>query len=206
MRGPARVIFGPLTLWGGAPPDLNLKRLLGDVNSVLEVGCGQGYLLEKALRQLKPERVVGADLSEVMLEIARRRLTRRGKTAWISVVQGEATTLPFQEARFDAVLSMGMMEHLAEDPLLTFLGEARRVLRPGGRLLAWTFAERNPLVLLTRGPGWTTRLLPAYGRRMIGRSSDELCGLARTAGFREARRARLGLFFPGYSAVLARRD
>jgi hypothetical protein len=41
---------------------------------------------------------------------------------------------------------------------------------------------------------------------MIGRSSDELCGLARTAGFREARRARLGLFFPGYSAVLARRD
>ncbi len=206
MRGPLRAVFGPLTLRGGAPSDLHLERLLGDVGSVLEVGCGQGYQLEKALRQLKPERLVGIDLSEVMLSIAQRRLKHRGETEWISAVQGEATTLPCRDARFDAVLSMGMMEHLDDEWLLRFMGEARRVLKPGGRLLAWTFTERNPIVLAYRGPALITRLLPAYGRTMLGRSSEELCRLANAAGFRNSRKARLGRFFPFYSAVLASRD
>lgn len=206
MRGPLRAIFGPLTLRGGAPSDLHLERLLGDVRSVLEVGCGQGYLLEKALRQLKPERLVGVDLSEVMLAIAERRLQQRGETKRISAVQGEATTLPFRDARFDAVLSMGMMEHLDDDLLLRFMEEARRVLTPGGLLLAWTFSERNPIVLAYRGPALITRVLPAYGRKMLGRSAEELCRIATGAGFSDSRKARLGRFFPFYSALLASRD
>lgn len=206
MRGPLRAVFGPVTLLGGAPSDLHLERLLGDARSVLEVGCGQGYLLEKALRQLKPARLVGVDLSEVMLAIARRRLRRRGETKWISVMQGEATSLPLRDTQFDAVLSMGMMEHLDDGLLLNFMREARRVLKPGGHLVAWTFSERHPIVVVYRGPAVITRRLPAYGRRMVGRSADELCRLATESGFRDSRKARLGRFFPFYSAVIATRE
>lgn len=54
MQGPLRVLFGSLALQGGGWPLLNLERVLGDATSLLEVGCGQGLLMEKALRQLKP--------------------------------------------------------------------------------------------------------------------------------------------------------
>ncbi len=191
-EGPLRIIFGPLALVGGAWPLLNLERLFGDATSLLEVGCGQGLLLEKALRQLKPRRAVGVDLSEVMLEIAWKRLRRRGKTDAIQVAQAEATTLPFRDACFDGLLSMSMIEHLDEKALMKFMGEARRVLRPGGRLFIWSFSPRNPILLLNQ--------------TMTGRSSRELRRLTTQAGFREARSPRVGLPFPFSSAVLAYRE
>jgi len=199
MRGPAGIGFGRLTTWGlNAPPDLNLRRLLGRPARVLEVGCGQGHLLEKAHRQLRPERLVGVDLSEVMARIAWQRLTRRRKTDRIQVMQAEATALPFPDSSFDAVLSMHMMEHLDDEPLSRFMAEARRVLKPGGRLLAWTFSDNNFII------GLGQRF--DYSRQMVGRSADRLCSLANQAGFQRAEKARLGLFYPFNSAVLAHRD
>lgn len=182
MEGPLRMLFGPLGLQGGGWPLLNLERLFGDAASLLEVGCGQGLLLEKALRRLKPRRAVGVDLSDVMLEIAWERLKRRGKTETIQVAHAEATTLPFQDACFDGLLSMSMIEHLDERALMKFMGEARRVLRPGGRLFVWSFSPRSPIVLARQ--------------TMTGRSSDELRLLAIQAGFREARSPRVGLALP----------
>ena len=100
---------------------------------------------------------------------------------------------------------MGMLEHLDEEPLLKFMEEARRVLRPGGRFLAWTFSKWSPIVAMTHGPGWLIRLLPTFRFRLVGRSSDELCMLATAAGFQHARKPRLGGFFPFSSAVIAYR-
>ena len=192
MAGPSRLLFGRLGLQGGGWPLLNLQRLLGDATSLLEVGCGQGLLLEKALRQLKLRRAVGVDLSEVMLEIAWKRRRRRGETEAIQVAQAEATTLPFQDASFDGLLSMSMIEHLDEQALMKFMGEARRVLRPGGRLFVWSFSPRNPIVLMRQ--------------TMIGRSSDQLRRLTAQAGFREVMSPRVGLPFPFKSTVLAYRE
>ena len=193
MQGPLRVLFGSLALQGGGWPLLDLERVLGDATSLLEVGCGQGLLMEKALRQLKPRRVVGVDVSEVMLEIAWKRLRRRGKAEAIQVAQAEATTLPFRNACFDGLLSMSMIEHLDEKALMKFLGEARRVLRPGGRLFLWSFSPRHPIILMMRGTG-------------IGRSSDELRRLTARAGFREVRSPRVGVPLPFSSTVLAYRE
>ena len=190
MEGPLRALFGPLALQGGSWPFLNLERLLGGPTSLLEVGCGQGLLLEKTLRQLKPQLAVGVDLSEVMLEIAWERLRRRGKPE-AQVAQAEATTLPFRDACFDGLLSMSMIEHLDEKALMSFMGEARRVLRPGGRLFVWSFSPRSPIVLMRQ--------------TMTGRSSDELQRLTTQAGFRDVRSPRMGLPFPFCSTVLAYR-
>ena len=88
---------------------------------------------------------------------------------------------------------MGMIEHLDEKALMKFLGEARRVLRPGGRLFGSSFSPRHPLVLMMQGSA-------------IGRSSDELRRLTAQAGFRNLRSPRLGLPLPFSSTVLGYRD
>ena len=192
MAGPLRALFGPLALQGGRWPFLNLERLLGDVASLLEVGCGQGFLLEKALRQLEPRRAVGVDLSEVMLEIAWERLQQPGKTEAIQVAQAEASALPFRDACFDGLLSMSLIEHLDETALMKFMAEAKRVLRPGGRLFVWSFSPRSPIVLMRQ--------------TMTGRSSEELRRLTTQAGFRDVRSPRVGLPLPFSSTVLAYRE
>lgn len=141
-----------------------------------------------------------------MLEIAWKRLRRRGKAEAIQVAQAEATTLPFRNACFDGLLSMSMIEHLDEKALMKFLGEARRVLRPGGRLFLWSFSPRHPIILMMQGPSWITRLPPVCGVTGIGRSSDELRRLTAQAGFREVRSPRVGVPLPFSSTVLAYRE
>jgi len=86
-----------------------------------------------------------------------------------------------------------MIEHLDEKALMKFLGEARRVLRPGGRLFVWCFSPRHPIILMMRESG-------------IGRSSDELRRLTAQAGFREVLSPRVGLPLPFSSTVLAYRE
>jgi len=98
-----------------------------------------------------------------------------------------------------------MMEHLGDDLLVQFMNEARRVLKPNGRFLTWTLSRRSPMVLMYRTPRWVTKRLPAYGQTMVGRTADELCRLADASGFRDSKKAKLGRFFPFYSAVLASR-
>lgn len=203
MRGPYRLVFGPIAaLTLRALPGVKLKRLLGQAGSVLEVGCGQGYLLEKACCEVASHLTVGMDLSGVMLQIASKRLARSAHKRHIQLLQGEATRIPFSDNTFDAVLSMGMMEHLDDNLLSQFMVEAARVLVPRGRLLASTFSPKSTFVALGRGRRWTRRFVPAYGRNMVGRTSEELCVRALEAGFASATNWRPGM---SYTGVFARR-
>ena len=103
---------------------LGLARLTGDAR-VLEVGCGSGELL----RSLSggSSLAVGVDLSAAGLGIA------RGKAL---VACASAQALPFEDGSFDAVVAQHLIEHLIEPE--SALGEWRRVLRPGGRLVLVT--------------------------------------------------------------------
>jgi len=95
---------------------------------VLDLGCGDGYLLERVARRgLSGASLVGLDMSEDELGLAKARL---GASA--TLVRGRAQALPFDTASFDVVLS-----HLAlmlMDESAQVLAELRRVLKPGGRL------------------------------------------------------------------------
>jgi 2-polyprenyl-6-hydroxyphenyl methylase/3-demethylubiquinone-9 3-methyltransferase len=90
---------------------------------VLDLGCGQG----RFGRQLaaRGARVVGLDPSSAML--------RRGPSG-LPRVLGSARRLPFAEGSFDAVVAIEVFEHVPAALLPRALDEARRVLRPGGRL------------------------------------------------------------------------
>ena len=96
---------------------------------VLEVGCGEGELSERFVRELGCE-VVAIDQSERMVELTRAR----GVDARVADVQA----LPFRDGEFDCALAAWMLYHVrAVDRALA---ELARVLRPGGRLVAVTNA------------------------------------------------------------------
>jgi SAM-dependent methyltransferase len=110
----------------------HVDRFMGEVagRDVLDLGCGVGFFGGTARK--RGARVVGLDFSAVALELCRAR------EPGMRVLRGDATRLPFPDARFDVVLLNDIIEHLAEEPGRHMIAEVFRVLRPGGRLVVDT--------------------------------------------------------------------
>ena len=105
----------------------------------LDVGCGTGTLAIAAKRRVGPGGTVhGVDASPEMIAGARRKATKAGVDVDFQIAVVEA--LPFPDARFDAVLSTLMLHHLPRPVREQCAREMRRVLKPGGRVVAVDFA------------------------------------------------------------------
>ena len=116
---------------------LRLARL-SPGEHVLDVGCGTGTLAIVAKRQVGTTGTVyGVDASPEMLARAGKKATRAGVE--IVLKNGLVESLPFQDAQFDVVLSTVMLHHLPGKLRRQCAGEIRRVLKPGGRVLAVDF-------------------------------------------------------------------
>ncbi len=105
-----------------------VRQALGDVTglSVLDLGCGTG---RHALRLgAAGARVTAVDFSEGMLNEARRK---SGAEAVRFLAHDLQLPLPFEARGFDRIVSGLVLEHLSD--LRFVFGEARRVLKPGGR-------------------------------------------------------------------------
>lgn len=131
-------------------------RLVGDArlrpgHHVLDLGSGTGYPALLAAQVVGPGgRVVGIDLAEQMLAAAERKATRLGLTN-ISFRTGDATTLPFDTASFDAVTSRFCLMFLPDIPKA--VSEIVRVLKPGGWVAAavWSDPDKNVSFGITMG-------------------------------------------------------
>src|SRR5436309_886425 len=100
---------------------------------VLDIGSGAGLLAHELAAEVGAAGSVdGIDPSESMLALARRRRPPDG-AAELRFVAGDACALPFPEGSFDAAVATQVYEYVQDMPAA--LGEAFRVLRPGGRLL-----------------------------------------------------------------------
>lgn len=104
---------------------------LPKVADVLEVGAGAGFNAEKLLETFPAWNLTVTDLDEQLLAGARDRLKRFGDRARCEVV--DATTLPYDDAAFDVVISLGVWHHVGDWEKA--LGECARVLKPGARLV-----------------------------------------------------------------------
>jgi SAM-dependent methyltransferase len=100
---------------------------------VLDVGSGPGMLAVEMAQAVGPGGAVhGIDVSDSMLEIARRQKVPEG-TAPMAFENAEAGALPFEDDSFDAAVSTQVYEYVPD--IAGALAEVHRVLRPGGRLL-----------------------------------------------------------------------
>lgn len=111
---------------------------LNDGQTLLDVACGTGDLGFSALKTADIH-VVGLDFSFNMLELAKKKIDKRGLSDKFEVIHGDAEKLPFPDNTFDALsISYGIRN---VGTISAALGEFYRVLKPGGRLSILEFAE-----------------------------------------------------------------
>lgn len=110
---------------------------------ILEVGAGPAGLWVGNLDRLPPGwNVTLTDLSEGMVTTARERLAQIGAPAdRFTIEVADIEQLPFADARFDVAIANHMLYHVPDRPAA--LAGLRRVLRPGGALLAATNGREN---------------------------------------------------------------
>lgn len=164
--------------------------------AVLDVGSGPGLLAAEMGEVVGSDgNVQGIEPSQSMRAIAEQREPAPG-SAPLEYRPGDATALPFADASFDAVVATQVYEYVEDMP--TALAEARRVLRPGGRLLVldtdwdsivWRCndAERMRRVLAA----WDEHLADPYLPR-------RLTGLLEDAGFTLTHCAAIPILNAGY--------
>jgi ubiquinone/menaquinone biosynthesis C-methylase UbiE len=153
---------------------------LRESDCVLDVGAGTGLLALSAARRVA--RVMAVDISPVMSAHLQRKLARQGvHNADVKVAN--ATALPLASESVDVVLSNYCFHHLRDADKLRALAEAKRVLRPGGRLVIGDVMFRIGMAsrrdravialfirrMLRHGPAGLLRLLRNAIRFLAGR-------------------------------------
>ena len=104
--------------------------------SVLDAGCGTGGLIRRLAPKRARWRWTGIDVSDLACQLARERVSpgnvdlARPAVPETQIVHGSITSLPFEAAQFDAIVSADVLYHVDEDEAA--LREFARVLRPGG--------------------------------------------------------------------------
>lgn len=126
-------------LWRDAPDGPlvdEVESALGDDDGpreLLDLGCGTGMFAVGLTRRRPGWRVTGVDASAGMVRVAAESARRHGVADRASFRVGDAGRLDLGDAAVDAVVMAGLLPNLNE--WAPALGEVRRVLRPGGRLV-----------------------------------------------------------------------
>lgn len=105
---------------------------------ILDVATGTGDFAIEAL-SLNPQKVIGVDISDGMLEIARKKIQQRKMGDRISIEKGDSEKLPFQENMFDAVIVAFGVRNFED--LEKGLADMLRVLKPGGKAVILEFSK-----------------------------------------------------------------
>ena len=162
--------------------------LIGDVagKTLLDVGCGDGdFSLVLARRGAV---VTGVDVSQAMIDAARKNCTAGAVTATFKL--GEAHALPFEAGSFDVVVAMTILCFV--DDAAPVFREIARVLRPGGKLVIGELGRWSTWAAERRMRAW---LGSELWKRGHFRTPGELQRLARDAGL-EPGPVRGAVFYP----------
>lgn len=127
-------------------------------NRVLDFGCGTGTLTLMAQAAVQEAQVMGVDVDEGALSIARAKTaSANSAVAFLKISSGR---LPFEDQSFDRVLSCLVFHHLRRDEKVAALAECRRVLRPSGEIHIADWG--HPGSSLLRAGFFLTQLLDGF--------------------------------------------
>ena len=172
--------------------------------SILDVATGTGDFAISLYRKIGPERVVGIDLSQGMLDVARRKVEACGLQDVILLQQGDCLALPFDENSFDAVtVAFGVrnFEHLLQG-----YEQMHRVLKSGGVLCVVELSTPRNRVMRWFYDLYTLHIIPWFGAMKSGDKSayrylpqsiaavpqgEEMLAIMREAGFKDCKVKRL---------------
>lgn len=169
------------------------KAELESGETVVDIGTGRGELLAAAV-EAGASRAVGVEYSADAVGLAQRTLAAHGVEERASVIHADARAIPLEDASADLVTLLDVVEHLTPAELARTLGEARRLLRPGGRVLVHTMPNRLVYSVTYRAQRLLHRGWPADPRnhheRLMHVNEQTPRGLRRSladAGFADVR-------------------
>ncbi len=150
---------------------------LHDLGEVIEFGCGTGYFTETIAQ--KANQMVATDLSNELLEMAKKRLKNNPK---ITIQQEDCINASFPSGEFDSVF-MANLIHIVENPFKV-LQESQRILKDGGLLIIVTYTNYGMKLLEIIKLG--IRFLLGWGKppqHLHTFSPQQLASLMQDAGF-----------------------
>ena len=164
-------------------------------DKILDVGCGTGEFERLILSEHPEQQMIGIDISENMLELARKKCSPYPK---VTFLKAGAAALPFPDFSFDLVLSANAL-HYFDEPDAS-LAEMRRVLIPGGSVVILDWCKNY---LMCRCFDFFLKRIERGYHSCY--TQHELDSLLRSAGFaiQSAQRTKLGSIFWGHIITVA---
>ena len=172
--------------------------------SILDIATGTGDFAILAAEMLKPARLVGADISEGMMEIGRKKVAERGMQHIISFEKEDCLHLSYADNTFDAVTAAFGIRNFSD--LDQGLREMCRVLKKGGHLSIAELTTPVSFPMKQLFHIYSHTILPIYGR-LISKDDaaysyltktieafpqgEQMVGILKDAGFSEAKFQRL---------------
>ncbi|MBC7743647.1 MAG: bifunctional demethylmenaquinone methyltransferase/2-methoxy-6-polyprenyl-1,4-benzoquinol methylase UbiE [Flavobacterium sp.] len=139
-----------------------LELLINKPKVILDVATGTGDFAFEALKILKPEKIIGVDISKGMLEIASLKINKRNLNDVFEVRLGDSEKLLFEDQTFDAVtVAYGVRNF---ENLDAGLKEMYRVLKPGGKVVILEFSKPKVFPVKQGYNFYFKYLTPTIGR------------------------------------------
>ena len=172
--------------------------------SLLDIATGTGDFAIMAAQMLSPQRLIGADISEGMMDIGRQKVRKAGLDGIISFEREDCTALSYADNSFDAVTAAFGIRNFAN--LDKGLAEMCRVLKKGGHLSIVELTTPVTFPMKQIFHIYSHTVLPVYGR-LISRDTsaysyltktieafpqgEQMVGILKKAGFEDATFKRL---------------
>ena len=177
--------------------------LENDPQRILDIATGTADLALQAARS-SDANVVGVDISEEMLQVGRRKVTKADLEPRVTLQRGDAEKLPFSDRQFHAAMVAFGVRNFED--LAAGLSQIQRVLRPGGKLVVLEFSRPRAFPIKQVYAFYGRFILPLIGRLISGNSGaytylpesisvfpegEEFLGWMKEAGFERLRSRRL---------------
>ncbi len=162
---------------------------------ILDIATGTGDLAIAAMK-LDPVHITGIDISPKMLELGRKKITKRGLSGKIDLIQGDSENIPFSDNSFDVAMVAFGIRNFSDR--LKGLSEMNRVLNGRGMVMVLEFSKPERFPFRQMYKFYFRILLPVIGRYfsknriaysylpdsvMQFPDNEQFMGLMKSAGF-----------------------